>query len=215
MVLAAGVGVGVVRKGQTTMAIKSNLSWLALLTALLIAVAASAQEVVPPAEDSKTVRSASPPSRADEHMARIDVEAGRKGVKRIERPLLIFGDSARDNGDGTLWAWGESWPPARRRRVVFQHQNRRAANQRHHAHRRRDLVVAKTPTAESHPLAAEASADQADRISRCAAARREANGPHAAAEGAGSANHGPSVLGPRQFPLRAPAPRAAGASLCR
>ena len=36
---------------------------------------------------------------------------GGDAVERIDRPLLVFGDSTRSNGDGTLWAWGKSGRP--------------------------------------------------------------------------------------------------------
>lgn len=36
---------------------------------------------------------------------------GNKAVSLIERPLLTFGDSARANENGTLWAWGDSGRP--------------------------------------------------------------------------------------------------------
>ncbi|MDB5306180.1 MAG: hypothetical protein JWO38_382 [Gemmataceae bacterium] len=32
-------------------------------------------------------------------------------VKRIEKPLLLFGDSTRDNDRGSLWGWGEKGRP--------------------------------------------------------------------------------------------------------
>jgi hypothetical protein len=43
-------------------------------------------------------------------LRRADSDA--KLLALIERPLLTYGDSARSNEDGTLWAWGESGRPA-------------------------------------------------------------------------------------------------------
>jgi hypothetical protein len=33
-------------------------------------------------------------------------------AKRIEKPLLLFGDSTRDNDRGSVWAWGDKGRPA-------------------------------------------------------------------------------------------------------
>jgi len=50
---------------------------------------------------------------ATEHMQLLEMisASGDKGVPLLERPLLTFGDSARSNENGTLWAWGESGRP--------------------------------------------------------------------------------------------------------
>jgi hypothetical protein len=118
------------------------------LAMLLLSVAVSAQDTESPAEDSKNAEQQARLRAAEEHMARIDVELGRKSVKRIERPLLIFGDSARDNGDGTLWAWGESGRPLVAIESYF---NTKTGGRRINAITLtgNDLVVAKTPTDSS------------------------------------------------------------------
>jgi hypothetical protein len=58
----------------------------------------------PPDETERKVRL----RIAEQHVGKIDVKLAENGdeVKRIERPLLTYGDLARDNADGTLWAWG-------------------------------------------------------------------------------------------------------------
>jgi hypothetical protein len=50
---------------------------------------------------------------ASEHMQLLEMisASGEKAVPLIDRPLLTFGDSARSNENGTLWAWGESGRP--------------------------------------------------------------------------------------------------------
>jgi hypothetical protein len=50
---------------------------------------------------------------ATEHMQLFELQsqARDKEVPLIERPLLIYGDSARQNENGTLWAWGQSGRP--------------------------------------------------------------------------------------------------------
>jgi hypothetical protein len=51
---------------------------------------------------------------AEDHVAKIDMRLAhgeREAVPRIERPLLVYGDSARSNADGTLWAWGQKGRP--------------------------------------------------------------------------------------------------------
>ena len=37
--------------------------------------------------------------------------SGGNEVARIDKPLLVYGDSARNNADGTLWAWGREGRP--------------------------------------------------------------------------------------------------------
>ncbi len=130
------------------MKLQRSLFWIASLTTLWITVAAIAQETVPPAEESQPSDQQARLRAAEEHMTRVDVELGRKDVKRIERPLLIFGDSARDNGDGTLWAWGEGGRPLVAIESYF---NTKTGGQRINAITliSNDLVVAKTPTASS------------------------------------------------------------------
>lgn len=50
---------------------------------------------------------------AAEHMQLFELSLPRqeKVVDLIDRPLLIYGDSARSNENGTLWAWGKSGRP--------------------------------------------------------------------------------------------------------
>jgi hypothetical protein len=50
---------------------------------------------------------------ATEHMQLLEMisASGDQPVPLRERPLLTFGDSARSNENGTLWAWGKSGRP--------------------------------------------------------------------------------------------------------
>ena len=50
---------------------------------------------------------------ASEHMQLFEMRISEQDdvVKLIDRPLLVFGDSARSNENGTLWAWGKSGRP--------------------------------------------------------------------------------------------------------
>ena len=52
--------------------------------------------------------------RAARHMELCDMRLAsdaEKAVELVQRPLLTFGDSARDNKNGTLWAFGKSGRP--------------------------------------------------------------------------------------------------------
>jgi hypothetical protein len=124
-----------------------RLCRFAPLAMVLLATAAYAQETQSLVEDSPNSDQQARLRVAEEYTTRIEVQFGRKGVKRVERPLLLFGDSARDNGDGTLWAWGDSGRPAV---VVESYFNTKTGGQRVNAITLTggDLVVAKTPTAE-------------------------------------------------------------------
>jgi hypothetical protein len=83
-----------------------------LALALLIACAgrAKAQEPAPAEEPS----SESLLEMAKQHMALFEMQRGRGdgAVQLVDRPLLTYGDSARVNKNGTLWAFGASGRPA-------------------------------------------------------------------------------------------------------
>jgi len=86
---------------------------------------------------------------AEEHVGKIDMRlaAGeRDAVERIERPLLVYGDSARDNADGTLWAWGRKGRPLA---VLETYYNTKSGGLRANAITLTGtrLVIAKTPAA--------------------------------------------------------------------
>lgn len=52
--------------------------------------------------------------RAEMHMQRCEMrlkDASRQSIERINHPLLEFGDSARGNTAGTLWAYGKAGRP--------------------------------------------------------------------------------------------------------
>lgn len=68
------------------------------------------------AEDDspKTVESAALVA-AREHMSEFTVHSSMKGrdavIEMVPNPLLTYGDAARNNEAGTLWAWGKSGRP--------------------------------------------------------------------------------------------------------
>ena len=52
---------------------------------------------------------------AREHMSEFSVNSSTKGrdatIEMLPNPLLTYGDAARNNEAGTLWAWGKSGRP--------------------------------------------------------------------------------------------------------
>src|SRR5262245_24042000 len=51
-------------------------------------------------------------AHAKRHVEQFDVRAAdSRPIERIERPLLTYGDPARANDNGTLWAWGREGRP--------------------------------------------------------------------------------------------------------
>jgi len=87
-----------------------------LLAATLVAAALSISEVLAqnPADEPDEREQTARLRMAEVHVGKIEmrlVAGGREVVPRIERPLLLYGDSARDNADGTLWAWGTKGRP--------------------------------------------------------------------------------------------------------
>jgi hypothetical protein len=117
---------------------------LALLSVLSLACCAAAQEAERPSDEARNSEQQARLRAAEEHVGQIDMQRGRMRVKRIERPLLVFGDSARDNGDGTLWAWGDTDRPVAVLETYF---HTRAGGQRANAITLTgtDVVIAKTP----------------------------------------------------------------------
>ena len=116
-----------------------------LIGALLVATAAFAQE---PAEEPDENERQARLRAAEEHVAKIDMRlagTGRDAVPRIERPLLTYGDSARHNADGTLWAWGEKGRPLA---ILETYHSTQGAAARANAITLTGtrLVIAKTPT---------------------------------------------------------------------
>jgi hypothetical protein len=121
---------------------------LAVLSILSLVSVARAQETEKSTDETRNSEQQARLRAAEEHVGQIDMQVGRERVKRVERPLLVYGDSARDNADGTLWAWGNSGRPLAVLETYF---NTKAGGQRANAITLtgRDLVVAKTPTAGS------------------------------------------------------------------
>jgi len=81
-----------------------------LLAIFLLAQSLCAQETTEPTtEKDREARL----KQGEAHVDALEVRLAQGGeaVKRIERPLLVFGDSTRSNGDGTLWAWGREGRP--------------------------------------------------------------------------------------------------------
>lgn len=88
----------------------SILMAVLLMAVLLLAHGVRAQEAAEPApQQDREARL----KQAAAHVAVLEVRLADGGdvVPRVQRPLFIFGDSTRSNGDGTLWAWGEKGRP--------------------------------------------------------------------------------------------------------
>src|SRR5688572_12679746 len=81
-----------------------------LLVGSALASAALAQDVTEETERSAAEKKA---EAALKVIQLLDVRPALKDEKvaRIERPLLTFGDPARKNDSGTLWAWGQKGRP--------------------------------------------------------------------------------------------------------
>lgn len=93
----------------TRMMTKLQFVWMiAVLSAALSPWAAAQQVAPPPVDDGESLL-----KLAKEHMDRFEVRAasGSTKVELYPRPLLTYGDSARANKDGTLWAFGASGRP--------------------------------------------------------------------------------------------------------
>ena len=73
------------------------------------AVAVSADDDSPKAAESAALMA------AREHMSEFTVHSSVKGrdavIEMLPNPLLTYGDAARNNEAGTLWAWGKSGRP--------------------------------------------------------------------------------------------------------
>jgi hypothetical protein len=83
---------------------------LTVLAMILLAHSLRAQEPAEPtAEKDREARL----KQGEAHVDALEVRLAEGGdaVARIERPLLVFGDLTRNNGDGTLWAWGKEGRP--------------------------------------------------------------------------------------------------------
>lgn len=77
----------------------------ALFLTLMTSAGASEDE---PQQQSPAERLA----RAKRHVEQFDLRAADSTpIERIERPLLTYGDPARANDNGTLWAWGRVGRP--------------------------------------------------------------------------------------------------------
>lgn len=82
----------------------------ALFVALGLTIAARSDDDVPKkAEPSPALK------EAREHMSEFTVQGSAKGrdglIEMLPNPLLTYGDAARNNEAGTLWAWGKSGRP--------------------------------------------------------------------------------------------------------
>lgn len=83
--------------------------WIIVLLIAALSSSAAAQQAAPPAEDEGESLLA----LAKEHMGRFEMRRARgdEEVKLYPRPLLTYGDSARSNKEGTLWAFGDTGRP--------------------------------------------------------------------------------------------------------
>ena len=84
--------------------------WLAALACLLAAVvSAEEKSAEPPADESRNIL-----KQAANHMQELKMRlAGSDdaAVELVDRPLLTYGDTARANKNGTLWAFGKTGRP--------------------------------------------------------------------------------------------------------
>jgi len=80
-----------------------------ILYCLLLVAALPARGQEEDTADAKKVRL----KQAHEHMQQMEMRLAGGGdpVDLIDHPLLTYGDSARSNENGTLWAWGTSGRP--------------------------------------------------------------------------------------------------------
>lgn len=66
-------------------------------------------------DDSPKQAESSALMEAREHMSEFSVNSSAKGrdaaIEMLPNPLLTYGDAARNNEAGTLWAWGKSGRP--------------------------------------------------------------------------------------------------------
>lgn len=90
----------------------SRLSLCVATVALAMGMALplAAQEAVSPPEPEANNRVI---EQATTYMEVMELRraSDRSVIERIERPLLVFGDSARSNSAGTLWAWQKAGRP--------------------------------------------------------------------------------------------------------
>lgn len=82
----------------------------AIFVVLLAVAATHAQDPAVPTTDSDREMRL---KQAETLVSNLEIRlaGGRGEVARIDKPLLIFGDSARSNADGTLWGWGKQGRP--------------------------------------------------------------------------------------------------------
>jgi hypothetical protein len=67
---------------------------------------------LPAADEPETSGAAERLARAKAHVQRFELRSAEgAAIDRIERPLLSYGDPARANDNGTLWAWGRAGRP--------------------------------------------------------------------------------------------------------
>ena len=86
-----------------------KLGWLTVVLLGAVPRWVPAQEQAEPSEND----GASLLAMAKEHMGLFEMQRGRgeEAVQLLDRPLLTYGDSARVNKNGTLWAFGASGRP--------------------------------------------------------------------------------------------------------
>src|SRR5262245_3435935 len=93
----------------------------ACLLFVVVLVTAALADPPPGPKKERADKEASPGSEADVQRAAeqilsgIEIEVLTDGkwsaVKRIEKPLLFYGDPTRGNDRGSIWAWGEKGRP--------------------------------------------------------------------------------------------------------
>jgi hypothetical protein len=82
----------------------------AVLAVLFVATTLRAEQ---PAEPTTNNDREMRLKQAEAHVSNLEIRLAGGGdeVARIDKPLLVFGDSARSNADGTLWGWGKQGRP--------------------------------------------------------------------------------------------------------
>jgi len=109
---------------MTRQTLCKTLLTIAALGIVPAALSVTAQQPPPPEDAKPKLEKEAPISDAEKETRRlsekivngIDVEiaSGDKWTKakRIEKPVLLFGDATRGHNRGSVWAWGEKGRPA-------------------------------------------------------------------------------------------------------
>lgn len=91
----------------------ARVATLVIVVLSLVATALPAQNVAGPRDATDREAREARLKQAEAHVGALEMRLASGGdvVERIDKPLLVYGDSARNNADGTLWAWGQNGRP--------------------------------------------------------------------------------------------------------